>query len=249
MRRIRFRDGSERTLSGEWTADGIETEDEVYSPDAVTILPPTDPTKIVGVGPTFYSTIEYYDRVVPETPGDLLLFTKTVPNSVVGHGDTATLRQPGEFHYEAEIGAVIGERCRDVPADEAMEYVEGLTCVNEITNKGVPESRFDDGNHVRSKAFDDSAPFGPVVASPDRVPEDATLELRLNGETRQKDTRDNMVFSIPTILSEVSKFITLVSGDVVATGSPEGVDRLSDGDEVEVEIEGVGTLRHSVEIP
>ncbi|WP_281195766.1 fumarylacetoacetate hydrolase family protein [Halorubrum sp. F4] len=249
MRTIRFRDPAAETRTGELDGEDIRSDGETFSLSDVEVLPPTVPSKIIGTGPNYYSNIEHYGREEPESPSDLLLFVKTPPHVLVGHEGVATLRPHGEFHYEAELGVVIGEHCREVSSDEAMEYVEGYTCVNEITNKGVQESQYDPGNLVRSKSFDNSAPIGPVVASPDEVPEGATLELQLNGEVRQRDRISQLIHPVPSLIEEFSRYLTLEPGDVIATGSPEGVDKLSDGDQVEVSIEGIGTLKHSVVIP
>jgi len=248
MREVRYRDAEGVIHTGMWTSEGVRVGDELIQPDEIDIRPPSEPSKIVGVGPNYYSNIEHYDREVPESPSDLLLFVKTAPNSLVSHGETAYLRGPGEFHYEGEIGVVIGERCRDVAEARAADVIEGYTCVNEITNKGVPESRYDPGNRLRSKSFDDSAPVGPVLASPEVVPDDAVLEVRVNGEQKQRDRRSELIHGVPALIEEISAYLTLEPGDVIATGSPEGVGPLSDGDTVEVEVEGVGTLRHDVEI-
>lgn len=249
MRTARFRDSSGQVRTGEWKNGRIIADGEAYPVADVDVLPPSEPSKIVGVGPNYYSNIEHYGREEPTSPADLLVFVKTTPNALVGHGDTATLRPPGEFHYEGELGVVIGERCRGVSSEAAMKYVAGYTCVDEITNKGVPESQYDPGNRVRSKSFDDSVPVGPAVASPDSVPVDASLELRVNGEVRQRDNISQLIHPVSTLIAEISSYLTLEPGDIIATGSPEGVDRLADGDRVAVEIDGVGTLEHDVTIP
>lgn len=249
MRTARFRDAQGTVRTGRWTGEEILTDDGTYPVSSVDVLPPTDATKLLGVGPNYRSNIEHYGREEPETPGDLVLFAKTTPNATVGHGGTATLRPPGEFHFEGELGVVVGERCRDVAPEEAMASVAGYTCVDEITNKGIPESQYDVGNRVRTKSFDDSAPVGPAIAPSEQVPDDATLETRINGEVRQRDAISNLIFPVGELLAEISTYLTLEPGDVVATGSPEGVDRLHDGDRVEVEIDGVGTLAHDVRIP
>ncbi len=101
-------------------------------------------------------------------------------------------------------------------------------------------------NWIRGKAFDGSAPIGPVVAPPDEVPDDATVELRLNGEVKQQSSRSEFIFSVPEIIEEITTYMTLEPGDIIITGTPAGVGPLSDGDRVEVEIEGVGTLEHFV---
>jgi 2-keto-4-pentenoate hydratase/2-oxohepta-3-ene-1,7-dioic acid hydratase in catechol pathway len=99
---------------------------------------------------------------------------------------------------------------------------------------------------VRGKAFDNAAPMGPVMATPDEVPDDASIELRLNGETQQSSSLDNLIFPVDELIAEITTLMTLEPGDVIATGTPAGVGPLSDGDVVEVEIEGIGTLEHDV---
>jgi 2-keto-4-pentenoate hydratase/2-oxohepta-3-ene-1,7-dioic acid hydratase in catechol pathway len=246
---LRFHDRVGTVRTGNLQGDLIRSDGDEYCLDDVAVLPPTEPSKVVGVGPNYHSNIEHYDREEPASPADLLVFVKTPPNVLVAHRGTARLRPPGEFHFEGELGVVVGRRCRDVSRADAMDYVMGYTCVNEITNKGIPESQYDSQNTVRSKSFDDSSPIGPVVASPEEVPDDATLELRVNGETRQHDSISQLIHPVPALLAELSTYLTLEPGDVVATGSPAGVDRLFDGDRVEVEIEGIGTLEHDVRIP
>jgi 2-keto-4-pentenoate hydratase/2-oxohepta-3-ene-1,7-dioic acid hydratase in catechol pathway len=249
MRVAKFRTPSGEIRTGDWKNGDIISEGDVFPVTNVDVLPPTEPSKILGVGPNYYSNIKYYEREEPVTPSDLLVFVKTVPNALVGHGDTATLRPPGEFYFEGELGVVIGERCCDVSRQEALDYVEGYTCVNEITNKDISESQYDIGNRVRTKSFDDSLPIGPVVASPEEVPDDASLELRINGDVRQHDVISQLIHPVPDLLDEISTYVTLEPGDVIATGSPKGVDQLSDGDRVAVEIEGIGVLEHDVSIP
>jgi len=127
-----------------------------------------------------------------------------------------------------------------------MDVVAGYTCLNDITNRDDQER---EQNWVRAKAFDNACPIGPNVATPEHVPEDASIECRVNGETKQSSSRDNLIFSVEEIIAEITEYLTLEPGDVIATGTPAGVGPLSDGDTVEVEIEGIGTLKHSVRIP
>lgn len=177
---------------------------------------------------------------VPDRPE---LFLKT-PNCVIGHGDVIEL-PPGResIEFEAEFAIVIGDQCRDVAEDDAMEYIEGFTCVNDISNR---DDQADERNWVRGKAFDGSLPVGPVVATPDEVPDTARLELRHNGEVKQETTTEHMIFSTAELVAEVSELITLEPGDLIATGTPFGPDELSPDDVVEVEFEGVGTLQNEV---
>ncbi|MFP9190126.1 fumarylacetoacetate hydrolase family protein [Natronosalvus vescus] len=241
MHTVRFTDPSGYPRTGELTDDGIDTGDRLYDPDSVTVLPPCEPTKIVCQAGGFMDHREEsgFDDL-PERPE---LFLKT-PNCVVGHGDAIEL-PPGrdEIHFEAEFGIVIDQQCRNVPESEAMDVVAGFTCVNDISNR---DDQAEERNWVRGKAFDSSLPMGPVMATPDEVPDDARLELRLNGDTKQETTRDMMIFSVAELVAEVTELITLEPGDVIASGTPFGPDSLAEGDVVEVEFEGVGTLENHV---
>ena len=148
--------------------------------------------------------------------------------------------------HEAELGVVVGERARDVDTESAMAHVAGFTCVNDLSNR---DDQAVEQNWVRGKAFDNAAPLGPVIATPEHLDDDATIETRVNGETKQSATIDHMIFSVPELVEEITTYMTLEPGDVIATGTPEGVGPLDQGDTVEVEIEDVGTLRHSVNFP
>ncbi len=243
MHRVRFRDPAGSVRDGEWTDDGIAFADETYAPDEVDVLPPTEPSKIVCIGLNYADHAEEQDEDIPERP---MLFLKP-PNATAGQGDTVTL--PGRkerIDFEAELGVVIGEQCRHVPEDDAEDVIAGYTCVDDLSNRD--DQRIEQ-NWVRGKAFDNAAPMGPVLATPDEVPEDARVTLRVNGETRQDSSREQFIFSVPELIAEITTYLTLEPGDVIATGTPEGVGPLSDGDRVEVEIEGVGILAHDVRIP
>jgi 2-keto-4-pentenoate hydratase/2-oxohepta-3-ene-1,7-dioic acid hydratase in catechol pathway len=127
-----------------------------------------------------------------------------------------------------------------------MDVVAGFTCVNDVSNR---DDQRVETNWVRGKAFDGAAPMGPVVADVEDVPADARVRLRVNGETKQDSTRDQLIFDVPTVIEEVTTYLTLEPGDVISTGTPAGVGPLSDGDRVEVTVEGVGTLEHAVDAP
>jgi 2-keto-4-pentenoate hydratase/2-oxohepta-3-ene-1,7-dioic acid hydratase in catechol pathway len=240
MRHVRFRDPAGSVRLGEWTDDGIRFGTDRYDPAAVDVLPPSEPSKIVCVGLNYASHAEEENMEIPDRP---LLFLKP-PNAVSGHGDTVTLPAGKEtVEYEAEIAAVVGEQCRNVAAEDAMDVVAGFTCLDDVSNR---DDQRVEQNWVRGKAFDNAAPVGPVVATPDEVPADAAVELRVNGETRQSSSRADWIFSLPELVAEITSYMTLERGDIISTGTPAGVGPLSDGDVVEVEVEGVGTLRHDV---
>lgn len=240
MRYARFRDRAGTSRRGVWTDDGIEFGGETYDSDQVAMLPPVEPTKIVCIGLNYADHAEETGSEIPDRP---LLFLKP-PNTLSAHGDTVTLPAGKEnVDWEAELGVVIGEQCRNVSVENAMDVVAGFTCVNDISNR---DDQRREQNWVRGKAFDNAAPMGPVVADPEHVPDDARVTLRVNGETKQDSSRAQLIFSVPELIAEITTYVTLEAGDVISTGTPSGVGPLSDGDEVEVEIEGVGTLRHSV---
>ncbi|SIR01256.1 2-keto-4-pentenoate hydratase/2-oxohepta-3-ene-1,7-dioic acid hydratase (catechol pathway) [Haladaptatus litoreus] len=242
MKRVRFRDPAGSTRSGEWTNGEIHFANDSYDPDEVEILAPTDPSKIVCVGLNYADHAAERNKDLPDRP---LLFLKP-PNAVASHGDTITLPTGKErIDHEAELGIVIEEQCRNVAEEDAMDVIAGFTCADDISNRDDQDK---EQNWVRGKAFDNSCPLGPVMATPDEVPEDAAVRLRVNGELRQESSRDQFIFSVPELIAEITTYLTLEPGDVVITGTPAGVAPLSDGDTVEVEIEGIGTLSHDVRI-
>jgi 2-keto-4-pentenoate hydratase/2-oxohepta-3-ene-1,7-dioic acid hydratase in catechol pathway len=254
MRRVRFKDRGGSIRIGEWEEGGdIEWGDETYDPDEVDILPPVEPTKIVCLGANYMEHIrESRTRKVPEdVPDRPDLFLKG-PNAVAGHRDTVTLPEPGIDHqdieddridHEAELGVVIGEQCRNVSEEDAMDVVAGFTCMNDVSNRN---DQADERNWIRGKAFDNAAPLGPVVASPDLVPDDPQIRLWVNGEKKQDSADDEFVFSPSEAIAEITRWVTLEEDDVVAMGTTYGVSPLSDGDTVEIEIEGIGRLEHDV---
>jgi 2-keto-4-pentenoate hydratase/2-oxohepta-3-ene-1,7-dioic acid hydratase in catechol pathway len=254
MKQVRFRDPAGSVRVGEWVdADGdsadtttagnggqIRFGGETYDPEDVDVLAPCEPSKIVCIGLNYADHADERDSELPDRP---LLFLKP-PNAVASHGSDVTLPAGKErVDYEAEMGVVIGEQCRNVSESEAMDVVEGFTCMVDVSNRDDQDR---EQNWVRGKAFDNAAPLGPVLATPEHVPDDAAIELRLNGETKQSSSRETLIFSVPELIAEITTYMTLEPGDVIATGTPEGVGPLSDGDEVTVEIEGVGHLSHTV---
>lgn len=221
------------------TDEGPMFGGRVFGPGETDLLAPVSPSKVVGVGLNYRDHAEELGMEAPERP---MLFLKP-PNAVSGPGDVVELPDAERVDFEAELGVVIGEQCRNVPLERAMDVVHGFTCVNDVTDR---DEQAVEQNWVRAKGFDGSTPVGPVVATPDEVPENASVELRLNGETRQSSSIDQLIFSVEELVAEVTRFMTLEPGDVIATGTPSGVGPLSPGDVVEVEVEGVGVLRNLV---
>ena len=247
MHHVRFRDPAgavrEGTYDPETEAVAFAGETYALDDDAIDVLAPTEPSKIVCIGRNYADHAAELGNEVPDRP---LLFLKP-PNTLASHGDTVTAPRGKErIDWEAELAVVIGEQCKDVDAADAMDVVAGFTCMNDVSNR---DDQNKEQNWVRGKAFDGAAPLGPVMATPDEVPADASVELRVNGETKQDGHRGQLIFDVPTLIEEITTYLTLEAGDVIATGTPEGVGALADGDTVEVDIEGIGTLEHTVRIP
>jgi 2-keto-4-pentenoate hydratase/2-oxohepta-3-ene-1,7-dioic acid hydratase in catechol pathway len=240
MRRVRFRDEAGQSRAGELIDGTIESGARSYDFESVDVLPPTEPTKLMGIGannPSFIEESDKYDW--PEAFSDHPMYVKP-PNCLVGHGDTTVLPADGDVIFELEFGVVIGRQCRNVRPEDAMDVVEGFTCYNDITDRSGSD-------WIEIKAFDSAAPVGPVVASPDEVPEDALMTLRVNGEVRQQGRRSEYIHDVVDVVSNFSRHRTLEAGDVLSLGTASGgLDNLADGDAVELEIEGVGTLEHDV---
>ena len=242
MHFVRFLDSGGRPRKGRWTEAGIEFGNNYYDPESVSILPPVTPSKIIAVGKNHQSSLDKSGDDPPATPR---LFFKP-PHTIIGHGNTVTLPfQDSQVVYEAELGVVIGEQSRNVSRENALSIVEGYTCVNDISNL---DARSISDGAVRVKGFDNAAPIGPVLATPDEVPKDALIELRLNGEVRQQAPRSELVYTIPELIEEITQYLTLEVGDIIATGTPAGIDLLHDGDRVEIEIDGIGTLEHDIAV-
>jgi 2-keto-4-pentenoate hydratase/2-oxohepta-3-ene-1,7-dioic acid hydratase in catechol pathway len=237
MRRVRVRDPDGTVREGELVERTVVTDDERYDIENVEFLPPVEPSKLVCTARNYRGGIGDPSEI-PESP---ILFLKA-PNAVTGPGTRVELPGRERVLFEGELGVVIGERCRNVPEESAMDVVDGFTCANDITNREVE-------NIVRRKSFDDAAPIGPAVVSPGHVPDDATIEVRVNDEINQKSSLSRLIFDVPELVASISADLTLEPGDVILTGSPPGMAPLRDGDCVEIGIEGVGTLVHGVTVP
>jgi len=238
QRKVRFSDDSGTVMVGDWKSHGIESGGLIYDPSDVNILSPSIPTKMICVGRNYLKHAQEMDNELPDKP---LLFIKT-PNCLASHEETIELlRGIKRMDYEGELAVIIGQRCKRVKKEEALNVVEGYSCFIDVTNRD--DQRWEK-NWVRGKAFDNSAPVGPVVVSPKYIPDDARIQTRLNGKVKQDSSIDHMHFSVAELIEEITRYITLERGDIIATGTPEGVGPLNDGDTIEVEIEGIGTLRN-----
>lgn len=197
------------------------------------------PGKIVCVGRNY---VEHARELGNEVPKEPLLFLKP-PSSVIGEGMPIVLPAASkQVEYEGEIGVVIGSTLRDVGEEEARRGIRGIRAVNDVTARDLQKT---DGQWTRAKGFDSFAPLGPEVPVNGDLAE-LTVVTRVNGTERQRGRSSQMAFSIPTLLSYISRIMTLEPGDLVATGTPAGVGPLVEGDVVEVEVVGVSRIRNPV---
>jgi 2-keto-4-pentenoate hydratase/2-oxohepta-3-ene-1,7-dioic acid hydratase in catechol pathway len=208
------------------------------------------PGKIVCVGLNYLDHAQEGGMELPKAP---LLFAKW-PNTLIGDGDTIVLPpETQEVDYEAELGVVIGTTARRVSETDALDHVAGYICVNDVSARDM---QFGDGQWTRGKSLDTFCPVGPRLVPREEIDDPQQLGIRciLNGEAVQDSSTAQMIFSVAEIIAYVSRVITLEPGDLIATGTPAGVGvfrdpkvLLEDGDEVSVEIDGLGTLTNPVE--
>jgi len=240
MKLVRFRlSEDDDPKDGELRGDTILSEGAEYRLEEVVLLPPVVPTKIVCVGRNYAAHAEELVHDVPEEP---LLFFKP-PSAVIGPDEEIVLPDSPHVDYEAELAVVIEKRCRNVPEGAALDFVLGYTCMNDVSDRAAQRW---EKNWVRAKGFDTSAPIGPVIRTRDEGDGPFRIALRLNGVLRQDGTTESMIHPIPRLIATISSIMTLEPGDVIATGTPAGVGRLSPGDTVEITIDGIGTLRNRV---
>ncbi len=212
-------------------------DSEVYSLDDIKLLPPCKPNKVLAVGLNYMSHLG--ERPGLEYPG---IFLK-LPSCIIGHEEPIVLpKDAGRVDHEGELVVVIGKKGRNIPQDRALDYIMGYTCGNDVSAR---EWQQNDLQWWRAKASDTFGPMGPFIAT-DLDPRKLDLELRVNGEVRQKSNTSQMIFDVPFIVSFVSRAVTLEPGDVIFSGTPGTTSPIKDGDIVEVEISGVGTLRNKV---
>lgn len=228
-----------RVLRGTFFEDPLPTGEEIPLDD-VRLLAPVLPSKVVAVGKNYAAHAAEFGGEVPEEP---LIFMKP-STAVSGPGDLIPLPTISRrVDYEGELAVVMGRLARNVPAEEAGKYVLGYTCGNDVTLRDLQKK---DGQWTRAKGFDGSCPLGPWIET-ELDPTDVRIQTRVNGETRQSASTADMVFGVATLIAFVTTSMTLLPGDVIMTGTPEGVGPLGPGDRVEVEIEGLGVLSNTVE--
>jgi 2-keto-4-pentenoate hydratase/2-oxohepta-3-ene-1,7-dioic acid hydratase in catechol pathway len=251
MRLLRFRlgdriahgvaatdDDTVRVLSGTFFEDPVPTGEEADLAD-LALLAPVLPSKLVCVGKNYAAHAAEFGGEVPAEP---LLFLKP-STAVIGPGDPIRLLPISRrIDYEGELAVVIGRLARNVRPEDAYKVILGYTCANDVTLRDLQKT---DDQWARAKGFDGSCPLGPWIET-DLDPNDVEIATRLNGDVRQHASTIDLAFGVATLLEYVTSFMTLLPGDVLLTGTPEGVGKLEAGDVVEVEVDGVGTLANPV---
>jgi 2-keto-4-pentenoate hydratase/2-oxohepta-3-ene-1,7-dioic acid hydratase in catechol pathway len=228
------------TLAGDPLYVGLKLTEQEHKLADVRLLAPVLPrSKVIGIGRNYAAHAAEMGGEVPDEP---LMFMK--PNtSVCGPGDPIFYpRQTENLHFEGELAVVIGRICRDVPKEKAADVIFGYTVGNDVTARDLQRK---DGQFTRAKGFDSFCPLGPWIET-ELSTEALTLETRLNGDLMQEGNTHDLIFDVPTLVAHVSSVMTLLPGDVILTGTPEGVGPMHVGDEVDVTIAGIGTLTNRV---
>jgi 2-keto-4-pentenoate hydratase/2-oxohepta-3-ene-1,7-dioic acid hydratase in catechol pathway len=222
--------------------DNIQPTHQYHRYTDIRLLAPCEPTKIIALGVNYRSHGEEMKSSIPTEP---LIFIKP-STSVIGTEDKIIYPGSSErVDYEGELGVVIKKVARQVAKEEVADYILGYTCVNDVTARDLQAK---DKQWTRAKSFDTFCPIGPCIET-ELDPNDLVLETILNGEVRQKTRTSQLIFDVPTLVSFISHVMTLLPGDVIATGTPAGIGAIQPGDIVEVKIEGIGTLRNYIVKP
>ena len=227
-------------LNGDPLYVGVQLSSTEHRLADVRLLAPVLPrSKVVGIGRNYAAHAAEMGTDVPAEP---LMFLK--PNtSVTGPGDPVFYpRQSSEVHYEGELAVVIGRICRDVPVERAADVIWGYTVGNDVTARDLQRS---DVQFTRAKGFDSFCPLGPWIETELDV-SDVRVQTFLNGDLKQDGRTRDLIFDVPTLVAHVTSVMTLLPGDVILTGTPEGVGPMQVGDEVEVSISGIGNLTNQV---
>jgi 2-keto-4-pentenoate hydratase/2-oxohepta-3-ene-1,7-dioic acid hydratase in catechol pathway len=230
-------EGAYRLIEGDVFAGGPYKTGAVIS--ARKILSPVAPSKVVAIGLNYKDHAAERNKPLPQQP---LMFMKP-STTVIGPGDAIRLPAgAGRVDYEAEMGIVIGRRAYRVAAASAADYILGVTCINDVTARDLQTK---DVQYTRAKGFDTFAPIGPCIAV-GLDPSALDIEGWVNDEKRQSSNTRQLIFSVADIIAFITSVMTLLPGDVVATGTPAGIGALAPGDRFTVKIEGIGELSNPV---
>ena len=234
-------DGIIRVLAHE-PYSSVEPTGEELAVSDVCFLAPAEPTKIVCIGKNYKA---HADEMGEGQPPEPVLFIKP-STCIVGNGDNVVYPEISHrLDYEGELGVVIGKRARNVPKGHASEYIFGYTCLNDVTARDIQKSPAQGTQWTRGKGFDTFCPIGPHIET-ELDPNNADISTRVNGVIRQHSNTALMSHGVDSLICFITEGMTLLPGDIVATGTPEGIGSMQRGDTVEVEIEGIGVLRNTI---
>jgi 2-keto-4-pentenoate hydratase/2-oxohepta-3-ene-1,7-dioic acid hydratase in catechol pathway len=215
----------------------IKETNETYPAEKVKLLAPCIPSKIVAVGVNYKSHAREMSSPLPREP----LFFLKPPTAIIGPDDKIYYPSSSkQVDYEGELGVVIGKLARQIPLEHARDYILGYTCFNDVTARDLQRI---DVQWTRAKSFDTFAPIGPWIET-ELDDTCARIETLVNGKVVQSGNTSDMVFGVPELVSFISHVMTLLPGDVIATGTPGGIGPMQPGDTVEVRIDHIGTLRN-----
>lgn len=213
--------------------------EQTYELSEVQLLTPCAPNTIVCVGLNYRQHAAELGMQLPEDP---VLFLKPSTTLLARGGDIVCWPMVGQLDYEGELAVVIGKECHMVEEKEALKYVFGYTIANDVTARDLQRK---DGQWTRAKSFDTFLPLGPAIVT-ETDASDLWLKTRVNGEVRQDSRTSDLIFPVPYLVSFISQVMTLKPGDIILTGTPSGVGPVQVGDEIEVQIEGLGSLSNRV---
>jgi 2-keto-4-pentenoate hydratase/2-oxohepta-3-ene-1,7-dioic acid hydratase in catechol pathway len=264
MKLVRFVSGENRVQMGLYEPGSLDSarvvEGDLFSRFRVTkknakikrILAPVDPPNVLALGLNYRSHADEFNASYPDTP---ILFLKGT-NSVMGPGEPIVLPKagPDEVDYEAELAVVIGKTAKNVSKEEALDYVLGYTCANDVSARDW-QVRKQRNQWARGKSFDTFCPLGPCMVTRDEIKDPNRLRVRaiLNGKTMQDSDTSYMIFDVASVISDLSRSMTLLPGTVIMTGTPDGVGFtrkppvfLREGDIISIIVEGIGELTNPV---
>lgn len=233
-------DGEKVTkLSGNFIDGNSEKLDQTYQLSEVKLLPPVAPKQMVVIGLNYEKHAIEQGKAIPEEP---MMFMVS-PGAIIADGEKIELPTlDHKIDYEAELAIVIGKEAYQVSEEKALGHVFGYTCCNDVSDRILQKK---DGQFTRAKSFKTFKPLGPCVET-ELDPNNANIKLTLNGEVRQDSNTNDLIHPIEKVIAAITNVMTLNPGDVILTGTPSGVGALSPGDNVEIEIEGIGKLTNEV---
>jgi len=220
--------------------DSFTIKDKKHNLDEIKLLAPCAPSKIVAIGLNYKDHAKEMNKTIPSEP---ILFIKP-SSSVIAHEDNIICpsHMSSRVDFEGELAVIIKKEAKNVKQDDALNYVLGYTCINDVTARDLQSK---DIQFTRAKGFDTFAPLGPCVET-NLSPFDLEIKTFLNGDLKQHSNTSNLIFAVPKLISFISNVMTLYPGDIISTGTPGGISAMNVGDKVEVKIENIGTLTNYV---